>query len=598
MDTNIKNLALSKKTGISKSRHTLKSNQLGLQQKLLDIHSLENDGQTSKPILSSSYKTPRTHILRPSLKTRKNTIASNNILLEGLEAFKAFKAIKPLKKLRKRKMRFFSVSKLVYNKKRLPLVPDPIIEFLEDYSYDLMRGKPLSGKNISQILYNQESNSCICENLKKYHSKLEAGCKCYDMVDYENDSDSGKQGNSSASNKSIICLTSVANATNKQLATHSLMQPLPDNQSKLKTKKKEKMKPDTEEDEYILKLIPNTENYIIKRKETHKNIYLEMNEFILEMIIHRYLQNSLPLNVARLLQSGVCNSSGYHLLEYAVIGNARTFITNLMRGTYDNEFEINDEDKRYQVFINCLLQVIFTLGHLQTSELAFFHGDCKPENFLVTRLDTSKYPVFIYIINARKIEIRNLGFVIQIANFSGSSISLHSSSISRKYLRCVSELKYKRILGSYVDKIIDTFDNHHSSALLIGDIKVGNLLSNFLLPKSIDAFITVIRSAGVAAFRTIDLYVFLLTLMNTEEMLEYCMKHKLYMTVMGFMSNAFLDEVFILKPKSRTTNEAVYEIHNIFKKIKEPMRPIFTDNYFATLELLNLYLIKPPGHIE
>jgi serine/threonine protein kinase len=325
---------------------------------------------------------------------------------------------------------------------------------------------------------------------------------------------------------------------------------------------------------------------------------LETEEYTLEMVIHRYMQNSLPLNVARLLQAGICNSKGYLLLEYATMGSAREFINGLINGNYDDEFRINDEDKRYQVFINFLLQVIFTLGHLQTSELEFFHGDCKPENFLVNRLDTYKYPMFTYIINSRKIEIANLGFVVQIADFNKSSISLHSSSISKKNIRIVGEIKYKRILGSFVNELINDYSDHHISALPIGEIKIGNLLSNLLLPKSVEPFITVIRLAGVPTFRYIDLYIFFLILINTKEMLEYVLKHKLYMTVMGFMSNAFLDELFDLEPKKRTLNEAAYEIYSIFKKIKEPMRPIFTDDYFATLELLNLYLIKPPEHIE
>jgi len=445
--------------------------------------------------------------------------------------------------------------------------PDNIVEFIDDRIYELNKGKIIDAEIIEQKLFNHNLENCICQNIdisintdSKQSKSLDDNCKCSNVKRYSS------QGKSGASINSVEC----------------------------------------NGDRNILKVVPLSNYYIKKRDETKKYIFIEMDGFTIQTIINTYVFRELPYNTVAINNSGVCIKNnnwflgkkymGYNLMEEANLGSGEGFINKLLRGDLDEEFGIDlsqsRKDARYKMFVNFLLQVICIIGHLQSSSLEFFHGDYKPDNVFVKRLEPDNLDFYHFNISGIPIKIRNLGFAVLIADFDRSSITLKSSSdkINKKY-RIISPILYKPLLATNVNKTIKKYGNSDPDG--VKEVQLDKFGISSIIPKSKDPTITILRSAGVRYFRDIDLYTFFIRLINNQTMLDYILEHKLDDTIMSFMSAKFRKYLFGLIPKDISMNNAAYLAVNIFSKIHEPMPRVFTSKYIKSLDILNLYLFEP-----
>jgi hypothetical protein len=443
--------------------------------------------------------------------------------------------------------------------------PDKIIEFIDDYSYELNKDKIIDAKIIEQKLFNHNPENCICQNINtattaNKESILDDNCKCGNIKRYSS------QGKSGASINSIEC-----NGVRD-----------------------------------ILKVVPLSNYYIKKRDETKKYIFLEMDGFTIQTIINTYVYRELPLNTVAINNSGVCtkekkkflgkNYLGYNLMDEADMGSGEDFISKLLRGNLDEEFAIlqgsSGRHTRYKMFVNFLLQVICIIGHLQSSSLEFFHGDFKPDNVFVKRLDKNKTDYYNFNISDIPIKIPNMGFAVLIADFDRSSITLKSASakITKKY-RIISPILFKPLLAASVNKTIKKYGN--SDPDNVKGVELTKFGVSKLIPKAKDPTITILRAAGVRYFRDIDLYTFFIRLIHNQTMLKYILEHKLDKTIMSFMSEKFINYFLNLKPQNISMNNAAYLAVDIFSKIHEPMPRVFTTKFIKSLNILNLHIFEP-----
>ena len=451
-----------------------------------------------------------------------------------------------------------------YKKEKL----DSIISFIDDYSYDLYQGKTIDAKIIEQKLFNHKPANCICQNISldsdANTSALNDDCKCSNIKRYSS------QGKSGASINSIECN-------------------------------------DVKE---ILKVLPLGNYYIKKRDETNKYIFLEMDRFTIQTIINTFVYRELPMNSVAINNSGVCikermkilgigfgkSYMGYNLMEEADLGSGEDFIKKLIHGHLDDEFSIPESahgrDIRYKMFVNFLLQAICIIGHLQSSSLEFFHGDYKPDNVFVKRLDTRETDYYHFNISGIPIKIRNMGFTVLIADFDLSSITLKSTNdkIKKKY-RIIPPIKLKLLLGTSVNKTLKKYGN--SDPEKVKAVQLDKFGISRIINKSIDPTITILRAAGVRYFRDIDLYTFFILLISNKNILEYVLKHKIDETIMSFMSDKFRKHLMGLNLNNIGMNNVAYLAVDIFSKIHEPMPRIFTTKYIKSLEILNLHLFEP-----
>lgn len=459
-----------------------------------------------------------------------------------------------------------------YNQEKL----DSIISFIDDYSYDLNKGKTIDAKIIEQKLFNHEPANCICENISlDSGAKLRAlnnDCACSNVKRYSS------QGRSGASINSIEC-NGVKN---------------------------------------ILKVVPLSNYYIKKRDETKKYIFLEMDGFTLQTIINTFVYRELPLNTVSINNSGTCikekmkilgiglgkSYMGYNLMEEANLGSGKDFIKKLIKGDLDDEFSIPEgaygRDIRYKMVVNFLLQAVCIIGHLQASSLEFFHGDYKPDNVFVKRLETSETDYYHFNLSGISdvrpgqipIKIRNMGFAVLIADFDISSITLKSTSdkIKKKY-RLISPIKYKLLLGTSVNQTLKKYGNSDPEKVKAAQLDKFGISK--IIRRNMDPTMPILRASGVRYFRDIDLYTFFIILISTENILEYVLEHKIDETIMSFMSDKFRKYLIKLKPKNIIMNASAYIALDILSKIKEPMPRIFTTKYIKSLEILNLHLFEP-----
>ena len=310
------------------------------------------------------------------------------------------------------------------------------------------------------------------------------------------------------------------------------------------------------------------------------------------------MYNELPLNTVKILNSGVCNKNkttkgkyqGYNLMEEANLGSGRDFLTNIINGKLDSDFNITNDKKRYITFINGLLQIILIIGHLQSSSLEFFHGDYKPENVFVSKCPLTKTKYFKYNVFGKSIKVKNLGFAVLIADFDRSSMTLNSyyKNTDKQY-RLISPILFKPLLTNYVNNIIKDYgdidpDNYKE------DIKIKKLFISHLIPRKMDPTITVLRSAGVKLYRDFDLYTFFIRLIENEDMRNYIVKHQINDTLMNFMSSNFRKELFNMPVKNISLNESAYIVVELLNKLKEPLPLIFNHNYINSLKNLNYKL--------
>lgn len=485
-------------------------------------------------------------------KSIKDTISNNNVIVIS-------KPSAPKKLFHSHPKTAYHLSRSSFRQKQ---IQDKTLEFIDDYLYELNQGKTIDAKIIEQKIFNHQEENCICQNINantrdtNNNKPLNDDCVCSNLKVYS------KQGKSGASINSIEC--------------------------------------DGVKD--ILKVVPLSNYYIKKRDETKKYIFLEMDGFTIQTIINTYVYRELPLNTVAINNSGICMKDkyrflgkkymGYNLMTEADMGSGADFVNKLLQGKLDDEFGITSgafgRDTRYKIFANFLLQSICILGHLQSSSLEFFHGDYKPDNVFVKRLDTNNTKYYNFNISGIPIKIPNMGFAVLIADFDRSSITLKSSSdkITKKY-RIISPVLFKPLLATSVNKTLKKYGNSDPDD--VKAVQLNKFGISSIIPKSKDPTITILRSAGVRYFRDIDLYTFFIRLIDNQTMLDYMLEHKLDKTIMSFMSDTFRNYLFRLKPKDITMNHAAYLAVDIFSKIKEPMPRVFTTKYIKTLDLLNLY---------
>ena len=114
-----------------------------------------------------------------------------------------------------------------------------------------------------------------------------------------------------------------------------------------------------------------------------------------------------------------------------------------------------------------------------------------------------------------------------------------------------------------------------------------------IIPKSKDPTLTILRAAGVHYFRDMDLYTFMIMLLNNNHIMKYVIENKLDETIMSFMTDKFKARLFKTDISNIGINQSAFLVLDILEKIKEPMQRIFTTHYIKTLDLLNLYLFEP-----
>jgi hypothetical protein len=502
---------------------------------------------------SNKYKTKKSILTKHSILTSKNKENKKQSNLNGnSNKSNSFS-------IRFSSHRFYSKTHTARRVKRIPFHKDPLVQFIDDNHVNLKNGKILKNNVLDKYIFKDDIGNCICDNIFKKH--LQDDCKCDNMKTYSS------QGFSGASIHSVKC---------NQIQN-------------------------------ILKVVPLSNYYMKLRLQTEKYMFIEFDNFTIQTLINTYIYKELPNNTVNIVNSGSCKNnnndkysgysrySGYNLMEEADLGSGKQFFNKLLDGKLDgylnDEFNINSEDMRYKAVVNFLLQVVLIIGHLQSSSLEFFHGDFKPENVFVKRSNPNTLKKFKFNVFGKNIFVKNMGFSVLIADFDKSSISINSDYNNKKY-RLIPPIRLKIIFETLVNNIIKKY----------GDIDPDNrndeitlkpfLVSNFS-PKSKDPTITILRSAGVKAFRDFDLYTFFITLLDTDKVKDYIISKKLDKTIMSFMSDLFKETLFSRKnTQNISIDYSALITVNILHKINEPMNNIFTDTYLKNLNILNYKLFR------
>jgi hypothetical protein len=450
-------------------------------------------------------------------------------------------------------------------KKHIPKTGNKLIYYLDDNRREFAQGKIISDNIIEQYIFNDKKLNCICENIYKQHLNNE--CKCNQMKTYSS------QGKSGAAIHSIIC----------------------------KTPLKLKNKINNIDQKQILKVVPLSNYYMKLRTETDNYIFIELDGFTIQTLINTYVYKELPYNTVNILHSGVCNNiynrdikgkyHGYNLMEEANLGSGKDFLNNIINGNYDKDFKIINEEKRYLMVCNCLLQIVLIIGHLQSCNLEFFHGDYKPDNVFVKKCALDKTKIFKFNVFGKIMKIKNMGFSVLIADFDRSSMTLHSNLKDKKKYRIIPPILFKAFLTSYVNKIIKNYGDVDPDVYQ-EDIKIDKLFISNFIPKKIDPTITILRSAGVKLYRDFDLYTFFIRLIETDMIRNYIIKYKMNTTIMSFMTDNFRKILFDMPTRVLSLNESALIVINILKTIKEPLPVIFKRDYLNILTNLNYKLFK------
>jgi hypothetical protein len=434
-------------------------------------------------------------------------------------------------------------------RKQKNIKQDVFAMYLSDILDELREGKTIYKKKLDKYIFNDSEIKCICPNI--FHgSNLPDDCECDAIKPYTS------QGKSGAIIHSIRC----GNQHN------------------------------------ILKIIKMTTYYMKMRIETNRYIFIELDNFSLQTLINTYVYNELPNNTINIINSGVCRKSntlkGYNLLEEAELGNGLEFFTKLLSGLYDDDFNIKNEDNRYVFITNYLLQVICILGHLQSSKLEFFHGDYKSENVFVKKSNKNAIEFFTFKVFGKMIRVKNIGFVVLIADFDKSSFTLSEVFNPKKY-RFIPPIKYKPLLHYSVNNIIKKYgDIDPDSRGTTKGVKFEKLFISYFTPRKKDPTLTVLRSAGVKIFRDFDAYTFFIRLLDNVRIRDYFMAKRFNVTIMSFMSPKFINALYSRPVKKISQNESAFIVVEILDEIKESMSSVFSDYYVETLSALNYRLFR------
>jgi hypothetical protein len=82
-------------------------------------------------------------------------------------------------------------------------------------------------------------------------------------------------------------------------------------------------------------------------------------------------------------------------------------------------------------------------------------------------------------------------------------------------------------------------------------IQINKLFVSNLVPKTLDPTIEVLRIAGIKYYNNIDIYVLFMDLLNVQGVRDYFKAKKIDKTVMAFMSDKFIDALFMTKIKDK-----------------------------------------------
>jgi len=469
--------------------------------------------------------------------------------------------------------------KLKNNEKALSL----LIEFINQHIESFKKGIIFKNETLDNIIFNRASSSqCICENIFKEH--LDNTCSCNNMKTYTS------QGKSGAEIHAIKC-----NNNNT-----------------------------------ILKINKIKYYYMKMRDMTKKYMFCEFDRTTLQTVINTYVYNELPYNTVELINSGICRKrehkkiletdgikhginhtsndkfSGdyysYNLMSEADLGDGEKFLIKLIDDKYNAIFSIPNslkdsitvEEYKYKLVMSFFLQTICIIGHLQSSYLNFFHGDFKPDNVFVKLCDTKKTNYFYFTIYGKKIKVKNMGFAVLIADFDLASITINhnTNNLENKQIRLIPPIEFKPLIGNYVTTMIKEYADIEPTKIEdYGYLKVSILKNIFLskiTPRIVDPILSILRASGLTLYKDLDLYIFFIKLFNISKVRNYIVSNKIDIEtpILNFMSEKF--KTMMLKTLSKpdkfiSMNETTYIIIDTYDKIKEPMNPIFTNDYINNL---------------
>jgi len=292
----------------------------------------------------------------------------------------------------------------------------------------------------------------------------------------------------------------------------------------------------------------------------------------------------------------------YNLVGYPDLTKARKYFDTLLN---DDQY---DDNMRYKLITNFLLQVVLIHGTLQTT-MEFFHGNYTIDNMHVKQLDEKTHPFLEYNIYGKTVKIKNVGFVIIINEFEYSSFSLKSLDSNVKY-RFLPELsnyrfivnkmikKYGNINYNNINKHMQKNRNDKSSDY---DFNFNSNKLNIIFPGKYvirNSELDILRYSGLSIFSDLDLYIFFITLLDNKNIINYFKKTRLYNTICGFMSDIFLTELFKILEKLNYKNfilsasKAMNIIIKILKTNNKPINSIWNNDYLKTLDLLNYKLFR------
>ena len=495
-------------------------------------------------------------------------------------------------------------------KRIIPFGEDKLSTFLDDYNKELKTGNIIKIDNldnldnvdtmdtmdtidtINNLFFNHKLDNCICENI--YNTELSKKCKCKNIERYT----------SQGSLSSIYSLKCAVN--NKK---------------------------------NILKVVPLNTFYMKMRNETKKYMFVECDVFTHQTLINNYIYKLLPNNCINSINSGVCNKSdykqntkglgsssesktaktkginikgkyhSYNLMPEAELGSGMVFLLKLIEGKYDIDFNITNEEIRYNAVQSFLLQSILIIAHLQSTSFEFCHGDYKPDNVFIKKCSPKDIKYYKFNAFGNEIKVKNMGFAVLIGDFDKSSITINSkinSNKKQKYdwsdrshtkYRLVPHIIFPLFLSSYVNNIIKKYGDIDPDLVSDDyDIKINKVVISKLIPISNDPTIAILQSAGVKLYRDFDIYTFIIRLLNDKIIRNYIILKKLDKTVLNFMSIKFKDYIYKILDENKRIHTSdpyiSYIIVDTFDKINEPMYKIFTDVYFNILKNVNYKLFK------
>lgn len=438
-----------------------------------------------------------------------------------------------------------------------------IIDLLDDNIYQMKKGKILNLETFSPYINNTNPKQCICEFILK-QSKKE--CECSDLIKFKS------QGKSGGIIYSIIC-----------------------NKNK-----------------NILKVIELNEYYIKYRLDTNKYHFIEVDKFTQQILINKYVNEILPINSIKLINSGYCLKNdklfskllgnkiyGYVLSNIADLGDGLSFLKKIINGSLIiNDLDSKIENIKYKLFINFMLQALLSIEHLHQSKYEIFHGDLKPSNFLVKTSDKN-IDFFVYKINKKIIRVKNIGFTVLIIDFDTSSLTL-KSRYDNKDFRIVPKVLLNNIFRSWFNSIEKQYANKNNEQDLDmyknkKFIMKGKHLPDMgilsYLPSTYNPLIVFYRGAGINYFMDIDVYTLAILILTDPDIKPYCIKNNsIYTTLFSFLSPQVYSNILEHTINNESVNKAVSLMSTMLDKYNLALNKIFTNQYIKDLQLINYKL--------